>query len=60
MRLIKIQGKTYNLLKNIIKAKEKREPILKGKFSFDTIIQFLLKENKIKLSKYQYLKRLKD
>jgi len=57
-KLIKIKKDTYEELLNLISLMENKQPYLKGVISFEVIIKMLLLKNKIKLSKYNYLKRV--
>ena len=56
-KLIKIKKDTYKELLNLIYALENKHKYLKGVISFEVVIKMLLLKNKIKLSKYTYLKK---
>jgi len=56
-KLIKIRDTTKNELDNLIEKIEKKQPYLKNCISYNSILLMLLNKNKIKLSKYTYLKK---
>lgn len=57
LKVIKVRSETYDLLCNLIKKVEKRQPYLRGLVGFNAVIQMLLLKKKINLSKYRLLVR---